>query len=213
MQKWNRLRDFSFIILFLFMVVFSGFFLPKLKKTFIDNNLTFVAYVIPFILSLFLYHSVIGEAVKTLDKSLFNCLLNIGLATFVAQVLGGIILSMMKIDSLNQNAIDSASNCNMLLLRLTIVLFAPVVEEFVYRYCIFSFFPHSKIIASVISVALFSFMHVSHYVIIENNAQQLLAMIPYIPLGTGLCVLYAKTGNICLPILLHMTINLISIIY
>ena len=212
MKKQLRIRNLSYMILFFLMIFFSGYFFPKLNNSFIDCNLTFMAYVIPFILSLFLYHSVIIEAVRTLDKSSFNHLFTIGPITFLAEVLGGIVLSQLNIESLNQNALDSANQSNILFLNLTIVFFAPVVEEIVYRHCIFSFFPNNKIVASIISVAFFSFMHVSHYVIIDHNLQQLFAMIPYIPLGTGLCILYAKTGNICLPILLHMSINLISII-
>ena len=205
-------KVFFFVLSYLSVLVFSGRLLPKLKIDFITNNLTFFTYAIVFLLAIILFPTQIFNAFGKMRKAQFTLLFSVGAITFAAEVLAGILVSIFNIDNLNQSGIDSARMCNTFLLNLTIILLAPVSEEIMYRLCLFSLFPSHKAIAYIVSIALFAFMHVWNFVIIDGNITQIFTTLPYIALGAGLCFLFDKTDNIGIPIMLHMIINTISVI-
>lgn len=208
----GMIKVILFTISYLGVLIFSGRLLPKLKIEFITNNLTFFTYAIVFIIAIILFPTQIYNAFAKMRKNYFALLLSVGMITFAAEVLAGILVSTFNIENLNQSGIDSARMCNTFLLNLAIILLAPVSEEIMYRFCLFSFFPSHKAVAYIISVALFAFMHVWDFVIIDGDIMQIFTTLPYIALGAGLCFLYDKTDNIGVPIVLHMIINTISII-
>lgn len=179
--------------------------------SFVGRNMNFCVYFFLFLSAIALFYSEIAYAVEGVTKDMLESLCNVGVIVLFANIAAAILLSKLQIENLNQNAIDSAAD-NTLLLKLTLVVTGPVVEELVYRYCIFSFFPAREILACSVSVLLFAFSHVADYVLIYGNFTQILGMAPYIALGIGFCVLYMRTKNICLPILLHSIINLIAVI-
>lgn len=208
----KHFKIWLYILWYLFVLVFAGYFLPKIGSAFITNNLTFFAHTLVFIPAIFLFTPDCVAAVKKINKSNFFLLITIGIFTFYFEVIVGIGVSLCNIESTNQSMIDSYVLANAFLMNTTIILIAPVTEEIMYRFCIFSAFSSNKIIAYIVSIFLFAFMHVWDYVIIDKDYTQLIAMLPYAAFGTGVCVLYDKTNNIAYPILLHMAMNIITVI-
>lgn len=206
----KHLKIWLYILWYLFVMVFAGYFLPKIGSTFITNNLTFFAHTLVFIPIIFLFPADCVDAVKSLNKSNFSLFFTVGLFTFFFEVIVGICVSLCNIESTNQSMIDSDVLANTFLMNTTIILIAPVTEEIMYRFCIFSVLSSNRFIAYIVSIYLFAFMHVWAYVIIDKDYTQLIVMLPYAAFGTGACVLYDKTDNIAYPIFLHIAMNTIA---
>lgn len=86
---------------------------------------------------------------------------------------------------------------------LSPVLFAPLLEEIVFRKAIFgSMYEKTNfLIASVLSSGLFALAHfnITH-------------MITYFVIGMALSCLYVKTNRLIVPIIVHMTLNALPVI-
>lgn len=204
--------ELIYLLIFLMVNAFAGKVFPKLNSQFVSDNLTSVAYLLLFAVAILLFYSQLVDGVTKVNAKGFVLLLLIGFVTFFAEVFAGIFVYVIGIENMNEkDIVEVTQSGNVLLWSVVVVLIAPVVEEFAYRFCVASIFPRHQILAGVVSVFLFSFVHVAEYIIFDKDYSQLIAMLPYVALGTGLYVLYAKTNNIVYPILLHSTINLIAI--
>lgn len=162
-EKTSMKKHFKiwlYILWYLFVMVFAGYFLPKIGSAFITNNLTFFSYTLTFISIIFLFPIELVNAAKGLNKKGFSRLITIGYITFFLEVFAAIGVSLLNIENRNQISIDSDVLANSFLLKTTIILLAPVAEEIMYRFCIFSVFSSNKIIAYIVSILLFAFMHV-----------------------------------------------------
>lgn len=83
------------------------------------------------------------------------------------------------------------------LFLITGAVFAPILEEFVFRKVIFGFFYDltGVVGAAVISSLLFAFIHMDGHILL------------YSAMGFVFCFLYVKTKNIATPIIAHMLMN------
>ncbi|MPQ22331.1 CPBP family intramembrane metalloprotease [Carnobacterium divergens] len=83
------------------------------------------------------------------------------------------------------------------LFLITGAIFAPILEEFVFRKVIFGFFYDltGVVGAAVISSLLFAFIHMDGHILL------------YSAMGFVFCFLYVKTKNIATPIIAHMLMN------
>jgi len=199
----------------MFLVLFAGRLLPQLNNQLFDNekNINMATYFFLFMLAILMFHSEMICSFKSFDIKKIDFLIVIGFVTFVCEVLAGIFVNVIGIASRNQGDVDTALNQgSSILLNLIIVFLIPFTEELAYRFCITSIFRAHPIVAGIVSVLLFAFMHVAYYVLFEGDASQLVAMLPYAVLGTGLYILYVKTENILYPIMLHIAINLIAVL-
>ena len=199
------------LVIFFSILVSVNYIQLPLGNDFIYQNSTFCFYFILFLVVIMLFFNELLSEILVFDKTKLKILYIIALLTFLAMVFSAIVLNILRIDSLNQVELDNAED-NSMLLKLTSIFLGPVVEEIVFRYSIFSLFSSKKLLASIVSVAAFSFMHVWDYILIEGIVEQFVAMLPYVCFGIGSCVLYVKTQNICFPILLHAIINLITVV-
>lgn len=83
------------------------------------------------------------------------------------------------------------------LFLITGAIFAPILEEFVFRKVIFGFFYDltGVVGAAVISSLLFAFIHMDGHILL------------YSAMGFVFCFLYVKTKNIATSIIAHMLMN------
>ncbi|MEM8868249.1 MAG: type II CAAX endopeptidase family protein [Verrucomicrobiota bacterium] len=88
-------------------------------------------------------------------------------------------------------------------LFLMAVVLAPVVEELIFRGCIYRFLKSKTALipAQLISAILFGLMH-----------QNLLSLVPLIVVGILLARVYEKSGSIFVPICFHACFNAFSLI-
>lgn len=99
---------------------------------------------------------------------------------------------------------DVAASGGTLAWIIMLVVVAPISEEFVFRGGLFRFLLSRMSLrwATLISSVLFGLLH-----------QNLFSFLPLTLLGVGLSLVYAKTGRLITPIILHMMFNLISVIF
>ena len=91
----------------------------------------------------------------------------------------------------------------MLLLVTLAVIMAPVVEEIIFRGCIYRFLKSqtSLLVAQIISGCIFSIMHAN-----------LLSLVPLILVGILLARIYEKTGSLNASIWFHALFNAFSLL-
>lgn len=118
--------------------------------------------------------------------------LNFGIST---------LFEYLKVNMENQNSLNNMFISNKLLMTLYIVLFAPVIEEIVFRYSIDSACK-SNLLFLILSTIIFAIMHGIG-----------ISTIIYLLIGFWLGYAYLKTNrNIMIPIFIHMLNNTFAII-
>lgn len=113
--------------------------------------------------------------------------------------------------NVNDSSIISMNREHFTLMSISLVLLVPPVEEFFYRGLIFGqLHRRSPVLAYICSTVFFASIHVIGYT--ESYSWDLLALcfLQYIPAGICLAWSYAKADSILAPILIHITINQIS---
>lgn len=117
-------------------------------------------------------------------------------------------------DSQNQSTIVIIlQNGGLLPMFFTTVIFAPVVEELIYRKVIFEYTRKINIVLSyLISIVLFSLPHMLS-TNVDNIGIWLLQLLPYVTSASLLALIYHKSNyNIYTTIIIHILNNLIAIL-
>ncbi len=138
------------------------------------------------------------------------------LISFVLMVVSSIALEVFGAEkSINETAWDIAvAECSILQI-LAVCVSGPVVEEVFYRGILFEALRGKEnrlvrnIAAVIISSVIFAFSHVS---LISFSVGDMLGNIPIMMVGISFSVLYWKTGNVLCTILVHVVINIISVL-
>lgn len=128
-------------------------------------------------------------------------------------VLNVSISFLVKTTSSNQVAIEQALNSNFLLTSFIACIFAPIVEEIIFREIIFKKFnaKFNVFIASFISSVLFGFVHIIPS-LINGSYLEVLYIITYSTLGFILFNASYKDKNIISSIALHMLNNVVGVL-
>lgn len=113
----------------------------------------------------------------------------------------------------NDNAIAAMTSELRLLMYIAVVLLVPPVEEFVYRGVVFGqLYKKHPLLGYLVSVLVFSGIHVLGYIGTVPTHQLLLSLLQYIPISFCLARAYAETGNLFAPILIHTINNFIAVL-
>ncbi len=131
----------------------------------------------------------------------------------ITQFLVIIFFRYMGIDFISENSISVANYMKKYpVFMLYVLLIAPILEELIFRRVIFGYLydvietnkeKYKFLISAVLSGFLFALPH--------DGIKPI--MIVYILISTILSYFYKSTKNICVPILIHILINLTTIIY
>ncbi len=96
------------------------------------------------------------------------------------------------------------------MMSATVIFFAPIVEEVLFRGGIFGFLrKYNRAAAYIVTVVAFSFYHLWAYVL--QDTSNLIYLAQYIPAGIILCRIYERDNTIWAPIGMHMLVNYISV--
>ena len=115
----------------------------------------------------------------------------------------------------NEEGVRSLINSYPVYMYFSTIIYAPFVEEIVFRKCIFDIFKKindkkiRKWVSILVSGFVFGFLHV---VGTATSAYDYLYVIPYLSLGIALAYMYYKTHSIFVPITVHAFHNLIAMI-
>lgn len=147
--------------------------------------------------------------------------------SFVLSIIGGyaadlalsfILSSLILIfglelgNSPNNVAIMSEAATDYTRIAVLSIVLAPVVEEPLFRGLLFGCIrPRSRLLAYVVSAALFALYHVWQYVVLTGDLSLLLYCLLYLPVSVGLAWAYDRSGSIWSPIVMHGIINAVSL--
>ena len=133
------------------------------------------------------------------------------------QTLGNMLWNLIvRIDpefiNVNTASINAMAVENFGIIALCTVVLAPVTEELLFRGLLFrGFYDRSPLAAYLISMTMFSMIHITGYIGFYPPKQLILCFLQYLPAGYCLNFAYRRSGTIAAPILAHMMINLAAL--
>lgn len=195
LAKWGKITDLNFLNAYLNVVV-DGIYLFIALLMFKDMFLQFLK-------------GFKEQILPVLPKFILKWYGIILLGSFA----GNLIITLFNgaSQSANQSGIETIFGAYPIPIFIATVLFAPIVEEIVFRYIIFRIIRKRYIILShLISAFLFGFIHVSSQVLIYHNFSELIQIFPYFFMGLVFSLSYEKNKTIAAPITLHFLNNLIA---
>ena len=213
-------------ILGLIYIVMQIFVLPVvltiinafLPHPFSMAELNFVCFGINFICVTVIFHRYLIEGFKRIIReprhALNTYLKGFGLY-WLSSILVNILVAFLdpEFSNVNDDNIAVLTDQNYFLIAIGTVVLVPVVEETLYRGVVFGQLYHKNpIVAYIVSVAVFAALHVFGYIGMYEPMRLFLCFIQYIPAGIALAWAYVKADTIWVPILIHMTVNLIGML-
>lgn len=197
----------------IFFIYFSQFiwgdYIPKNNK-FLSVFIIVFFYVIMFFLVFFIFKDKLISDFKNFIKN-FNIYIEYDLPKYGLMILSFLVVNFLCIlvtknaTSVNQQAVESLPK---MVLFVLAVLWAPIVEETIFRGVIRRFID-TKIVFIIISAFVFGFMHATG----EGTILKILfTTLPYAILGGWLAHIYYKTDNLANNIMIHAIWNLFAVI-
>lgn len=163
----------------------------------------FFTYFTSSLIFLFIYKDKLKNDLKNIRNDLNTKNIIIIVLFLVLSFISNIILvNMLNQEASNQEIAVSMFKSFPLLGIPAICLFAPFVEEIIYR------LPYKKNwLSIIISTIVFTFAHISNFSLI-----QMFFLIPYLFLSISFSFAYFKNENIILSTTTHILNNLISVV-
>lgn len=208
-------------VIWLLMYMLGMGFLVTLLMTFLGfgadlvktNQVFFVAnFLITCVLFRHFLADSLGVAVQNPGRLFKGILLGFCLYE-IGQVAVGVLYSLVAPDlsAINDEGIAEIAGMNYGVMWAGAVLLAPLVEETLMRGLVFGGLrKKSRALAYVVSVLIFSLLHVLGYVLDMGAVEFLMNLGLYLVPGIVLAVTYEYTGTVWGPIALHMILNGIS---
>jgi hypothetical protein len=145
-----------------------------------------------------------------------RCFLNM-LAAFgldyVLSFLMALVLLLVEssVSNPNNEAIEDLATVNYGAMRSIAIFLAPLVEEVLFRGVVFgSIRRKNRLLAYIVSIAIFCLYHVWQYAVASLDPWLLLYALQYIPVSLALTWLYDRSGCIWPSVFFHMMINALS---
>lgn len=163
----------------------------------------FFTYFTSSLIFLFIYKDKLKNDLKNIRNDLNTKNIIVIVLFLVLSFISNIILvNMLNQEASNQEIAVSMFKSFPLLGIPAICLFAPFVEEIIYR------LPYKKNwLSIIISTIVFTFAHISNFSLI-----QMFFLIPYLFLSISFSFAYFKNENIILSTTTHILNNLISVV-
>lgn len=182
-----------------------------------ESVLNLIFFSVNFLAVVCIFHGFLWESLKAAAEKMWKCLgiAVLGIAVHYA-ALWLITQCNMAIkpgfSNVNDNSILNMLDEHTPLLAFATVFFVPVAEETLYRGLLFQTMQRqNRLMAYIISVALFSSIHVMGYVGVYDPLTLTLCFVQYLPVGVILALAYEQTDTVITPILIHTFINLIGL--
>jgi len=124
-----------------------------------------------------------------------------------------IVLLYPDFSNINDSSIASMVSENPVLMTVGTVALVPLVEECLYRAFLFGSIRRcSRVLAYIVSAAVFCAVHVMPYIGTYSWSLLGLCFLQYLPASLCLARAYEKADNIFVPILIHTTVNALGMI-
>lgn len=177
----------------------------------------FVFFCVNFLVIAVVFRHYLLENLKTAMEAPLRCLgcAAMGIAAYwLLSIVVQFFILFMDPDFFNVNDayIDSMAQENFTLIFISTVVLVPVVEECLYRGLMFgAIYNRNKITAYLLTSVVFSMVHIIGYIGMYDWFTLSLCLLQYLPAGLCLAWAYARADSVWAPILMHITINLLSV--
>ena len=183
------------------------------------GKVNFIYYCINFLVMLGICRHFLKCSFIHSLKNPFSVLWYAALGYLGSQALGEILayLTLMvypNFSNVNDQAINDMLLEDSTLMILGTVVLVPLVEELFFRGLIFrNLWSKSHIGAYLVSMILFSLLHVAGYIGSYSPIHLLMCFLQYLPAGFCLAWCYCQTGTIITPMVMHGLTNAMSVYY
>ncbi len=181
-----------------------------------DAVLNFSCYAAGFLLCCVIFRRFLLKNVQVISRQFWNFFQSVVLGLVfcrVGTILIGYLVNLLEpsLSNLNNDAITAMAQSQKTLMLAGTVLFAPVVEECIFRGLIFhNLGGKNKAFAYILSIFAFSAVHLLSSIGKMSPLSLALVALEYVPAGAALAWCYAKSNTIFTPILVHACSNLWS---
>ena len=189
-----------------------------LGNPFSDVQVNFVLFCIDFICVTVIFHKFLLRSLKLSFTMPWRIFRFAGLG-FLLYWAGNFVINFIIIalnpdfTNVNNDSIAELTQQNYSLMAVSTVLLVPITEETIYRGVVFGkIYERNPIAGYIVSVAIFSALHVVGYIGSFPATHLLMCFLQYIPAGIALAWAYTKADSIWAPILMHIAINQVSIL-
>ena len=182
-----------------------------------EAEINFVFYLINFMAMLVIFHNFLGGSLRqAVQHPVLTCeAVILGLVFYyicMYLVMQMVTLLAPSYSNYNDEAIFAMGRGNSFLMLIATVVLVPPVEECMFRGVIFrNLYGKNKIAAYLVSILLFSMIHILGYVGKYAPLELIMAVLQYLPAGLCLAWCYARANTIFAPIFVHAAINYITI--
>lgn len=196
--------------------VIRGTPLEDINELTLTAYVNFIVYGIITIIAVLIFRRHLIEQFKKIGSPLkFIGIVLLGWLVLLALLLSSNMIVMLILGEAetagNQQAVESIMSSYPLLMILPVVLFAPLVEEIVFRLVIMDWLKSRPWVAILVSSFLFGLIHVLG-ALVTLDLRGLIFILPYTAMGLPLGFIYYKTKNIWYPIGIHILQNLFAAI-
>ena len=184
-----------------------------------DTQINFAYFCVNFICATVIFMHFLKENGKIALGNVRKCLLSAAKGFclyFVLSYAVSILISALypEFYNVNDEAINEMVQDNGTLMTIGTVLLVPVVEEVLYRGLVFQgIHRSSRVGAYIISMGAFAALHILSYVGMYEPMHLFMCFLQYLPAGFCLAWAYEQSDSIWAPILIHMSINQIAMLF
>ncbi len=211
---WGLLCWFGFLAGFPLLLDALGLFAEDSLRA--DFLYSLTVSVCNFVLVLLVFRNFLFRSRLPFFLLIMTCLFGF-IANMGIESLNNILLALLypflqeDPTNMNQEIVNTFLNNYTGYMILDVVLFAPIVEELLFRGTIFGpLCKRSPLWAYIVSVAAFGAMHVISFIGMQHWTVILFSFLQYLPAGFVLCWSYQRSQSIWTPIALHGIMNLYS---
>ena len=189
----------------------------QLAVPFDTVTLNLIYHTVNFVGCLTVFYCFLKKSALQLKMQLKSILLNAVFGAciyFILVTVLSLFILWLKPDFINLNDQNISSQLSMqwFFVAIGTVFMAPFTEELLFRGHVFGSLYHKSPAADyIISMCLFSLVHILGYMGRMDLTSLVLSFLQYLPAGWVMARAYARTNSIFTPILIHTIINVIGI--
>ena len=190
--------------------------LLPIELTSVQRN--FLFFCLNFLCVVIFFRKFLLEALRDAAHRLPRILLT-ALCGFCVYYVLTMLLSqvLVRIDpgftNQNDQSIAGMSRDSYAIMFVGTVFLVPLTEECLNRGSVFaSLRSRSRAAAYIVSMVLFSLIHINNYIGYYDPLTMLLSFVQYIPAGICLAAAYEISGSIFAPVLIHTAVNAVGML-
>ncbi|MEG0779144.1 MAG: type II CAAX endopeptidase family protein [Oscillospiraceae bacterium] len=177
-----------------------------------------IYYYLLFAVTLVIFHHFIGRTTSLLIDGLGRAFRTLGAGAVAFYGLNELMYRVTRLltdnhTNLNDMTISAQMDSAPRTTILIVIFLAPFVEEVLFRGLVFGGIRgRSRAGAYLISCALFAFLHVWQFALVNQDATYFLLMLQYLVPGLVFCWVFEHSGTLWTAIFLHAGINALSVL-